>query len=515
MTTASMAPDQSSAVIDEFMRDYEREMVHYELLEQFVKGACEEKLTLYHDLKGVKAYVSSRIKSYSSLKTKLVHRHHNGEVFDSPKAIRQKIMDILGIRISVYFPNSIPSVHALIREAFDVQEERDHPEPEDEMKSKSTPHDLNGRCPPAKIYVNRFPGYRAKHFRVTLRNQDKSAVKGYRDEVFEIQVASAISQVWSEVQHGIIYKIAKDLDRQPTDEELRILDSLTGLVQTGEVILDQLKHVQDTRDNPSDTFGNQYELGSFLMNLVPSRLVKAGSIPVLYKFLGVFGKNTRSYLAPRISKFDFKEESQNISQEIIKQEFASFDLSASIYVMTDVLSKLDEAAIEFRIDKARHKCIERALERANVHRDSDQGDFPGLYECTVVISSLIWLEELFLPNTDVLKMILEHFGSDRQKQESLKWVLESVMPTNILLLHQPSGRDLRMLDALWTTFESSTENVFKFVFKIAKTGVWRDLPEDILLLERMRTSLSGLSPELLRSPSSRSLNLASHGWSNL
>ena len=73
------------------------------------------------------------------------------------------------------------------------------------------------------------------------------------------------------------------------------------------------------------------------------------------------------------------------------------------------------------------------------------------------------------------------------------------MPTNILLNHEPKPDDKEKLETLWKVFEESQQEVFKFVFKVSKIGVWRQLPEDITQLEKMRAALKTFEEVFLSS----------------
>jgi len=68
---------------------------------------------------------------------------------------------------------------------------------------------------------------------------------------------------WAEVNHDLVYKTLTG--GAASDEELRILDAANCMVQSGEVLLQQLQLAVETRvTSQKEPFQDQYELSSFL-----------------------------------------------------------------------------------------------------------------------------------------------------------------------------------------------------------------------------------------------------------
>src|SRR2546429_565876 len=99
--------------------------------------------------------------------------------------------------------------------------------------------DQSDSDPRAGTYVERFPGYVARHYCVRLRPEHVGKDDD-RSYVVEIQVVSVLVHAWAEVEHDILYK---KKFRKASVHEKRILDCLNGLLRTGEGLLEQLHEV--------------------------------------------------------------------------------------------------------------------------------------------------------------------------------------------------------------------------------------------------------------------------------
>jgi hypothetical protein len=154
------------------------------------------------------------------------------------------------VRIALYFPSDEAQVETLIRQNFDVVNEK-HLDKYDESQKRQ--------------YGWRFNGYRANHYRVRLGDK-AGGEKRYANSILEIQVASVLMHAWSEVEHDLAYK---SLNGALSQAEFRMLDGLNGLVLTGELLLTQLQSAIQTRiAHQGQSFANLYELGAFLQSSV-------------------------------------------------------------------------------------------------------------------------------------------------------------------------------------------------------------------------------------------------------
>lgn len=95
-------------------------------------------------------------------------------------------------------------------------------------------------------YQRRFGGYTAEHRWVILRSEQRQAGAQLHVQPFEIQVRSVLMDSWIAINRNIEYDALTGILSAP---ERRILDSIKGLAQTGELLLEQLYHVHYQRLN--------------------------------------------------------------------------------------------------------------------------------------------------------------------------------------------------------------------------------------------------------------------------
>ena len=442
-------------LIQQFMVEYDKCVEFYIRLKNHVHNRCTYGLATPR----VQHQISSRVKNRTSLQEKLVKRNSETPYQDG-QAVKKDIVDIVGVRISLYFPDSAATVENMICSVFLVDDTKQHP--------------LKSRAGRSEQYNYKFPGYTATHYRARLQPTDHIA--GYEAEIFEIQVVSALAQVWSEIEHDIVYKV---LEMKPTENEERMLDSLNGLVKTGEVILEQIQKLLAARtSHNTEAFENKYEVGAYLSREVQKDSVKIDSVSALHKLLQVLDMATAKDLAPSIRELCFGEPDNSVRQRI-QEHFKPFDLSASVYIMQHILSGLSEGQFEQAVQKAR--------------RETGSSD-DYLYKCTAIMSSLIWLSELFSePEGDMLSKILEQFKDERS---TLDWATGSIEPMMIFLgqLDYPEHQKpaYQKLDRLWNIFENSGEETFQFVFRLSRMGVYRRFPRDISQLQNLGEFIKNL-----------------------
>jgi len=231
-------------VIDDFIRQYNKEFDYYQKLSQIVANKIEDQLFK----RGLKAIVTYRAKRPDRLKDKLVKR--NEEIkYKTVEDIFNDIVDLAGIRVSLYFPSEREIINEIINELFHIEKTKEFP------SAAHTPK-----------YTKRFSGYWASHYRVKLK--EESLTKRYLDTLAEIQVASVLMHAWSEVEHDLVYKpFSGDLSK----EELAILDEINGLVLTGEIALERLQSAMADRTRQKKNITDKFELTNYLISSVMSR----------------------------------------------------------------------------------------------------------------------------------------------------------------------------------------------------------------------------------------------------
>lgn len=249
----------SMSLIDDFISQYNKEFDFYQKLSQIIASKIEDQLIK----RGIKAIVSNRAKRPESLYDKLSKRQSDKK-YKSFEDISADIVDLAGVRISLYFPSDRKLMQEIIQEVFEVEETKEFP---------SAVH--------APKYSKRFSGYWASHYRLKLKKDDM--IKRYADILCEVQVASVLMHAWSEVEHDLVYKpFTGDL----SDEELSILDEINGLVLSGEIALERLQKAMSDRTQKKTEVTDKYELTNLLINNIDkSSLTKLGNTAFLSNLL--------------------------------------------------------------------------------------------------------------------------------------------------------------------------------------------------------------------------------------
>lgn len=181
---------------------------------EFVRATVAKTL----DAQGIKCATSARAKDETSLARKLMKKRrlfsleelipHVGTARD---ANTNRVKDLAGARVSLYFPSDWTRVEAQIFTLFKNVTVKVHPETIRTRQAR-----------------RRFEGYAARHYCLDARHRLR----------VELQVASALTHAWMEVEHDLEYKPGrKRLDA----DELATLDGLNGITTAGEALLDGLK----------------------------------------------------------------------------------------------------------------------------------------------------------------------------------------------------------------------------------------------------------------------------------
>ncbi|MEI2272561.1 RelA/SpoT domain-containing protein [Sphingobacterium sp. ML3W] len=246
-------------LIKEFIEQYNKEYDYYQKLAQIICNKIEDQLFN----RGIKAIVSFRAKKPERLYDKLMKRNEKKN-YKNVSEIYQDIVDLAGIRVSLYFPSERELLDEIINEIFDVKLKKDFPD------NNYTPK-----------YTKRFSGYWATHYRVQLK--EHSLTKRYQNTLAEIQVASVLMHAWSEVEHDLVYK---PYSGELSKEELAILDEINGLVLAGEIALERLQSAMALRTEKTSVIDDKYELTNYIVNRFKNNEnVKYGNPIFIYNFL--------------------------------------------------------------------------------------------------------------------------------------------------------------------------------------------------------------------------------------
>lgn len=253
-------------VINDFIRQYNKEFDYYQKLSQIIASKIEDQLFN----RGIKAIVTHRAKRSDKLKDKLIKRNEEKK-YKTIDDIYSDIVDLAGIRISLYFPSEREIIDEVINYLFNVE------------KTKKFPTEAH-----TPKYEKRFSGYWATHYRVKLK--EESLTKRYLNTIAEIQVASVLMHAWSEVEHDLVYK---PFSGNLSAEELAILDEINGLVLSGEIALERLQSAMSERTKKQKEIKDKYELTNYLLSNLDKRYlnkIKLGDTYLLNNYLNTIKK---------------------------------------------------------------------------------------------------------------------------------------------------------------------------------------------------------------------------------
>ena len=304
----------SKQVIDNFLEHYAREFDHYSELSRIAQRRIEGALSKH----GIQAMVTSRAKNAQRLQAKLRNRDQSKN-YTSEASIHEDVIDLAGVRISLYFPTDRDKIGSLLNDVFQV------------VRDPKTFPELDKPRP-----GKRFPGYFATHYLVKLKQEglDHDQLR-FSPSRIEIQIASVLMHAWAEVEHDLQYKPETGT---LSEDEIAILDELNGLVLSGELALERLQRAVQRR-TISSRFANQYELASFLTYTARQAdfaKVDVGKVDLLYRVLVRANKNTANGINPFLSGFSEDDKKELIADVIIDKIIISGDEEMSKLVSDEI-----------------------------------------------------------------------------------------------------------------------------------------------------------------------------------
>jgi len=286
-------------IIDDFIKQYNKEFDYYQKLSQIVASKIEDQLFK----RGIKAIVTHRAKRPDRLKDKLVKRNEEKQ-YKTVDDIFKDIVDLAGIRVSLYFPSEREIIDEIINELFQIEKKKEFP------NAAHTPK-----------YTKRFSGYWATHYRVKLK--EESLTKRYLDTLAEIQVASVLMHAWSEVEHDLVYKpFSGDLSK----EELAILDEINGLVLSGEIALERLQSAMAERTKQRNDITDKYELTNYLLNTIDKNYInkiKLGDTFLLNNYLNTTKKLDTKDFEKYINKININYD-ETVTDQLLNMLLVEF-----------------------------------------------------------------------------------------------------------------------------------------------------------------------------------------------
>lgn len=287
-------------LFDEFIEDFKQNLKKFSEIEKNASELIQAELKSA----GIIAITSSRIKSEDRLKEKIEKRNIEKK-YQTIEEIKKDIVDLVGLRVALYFPNDIDKVDNLIRKHFRVAEIKKFPE--EQRKSED--------------YSRRFAGYCATHYRVYF---NKEHSMNLQDQVFEIQVASLLMHAWSEVEHDLVYKMKTG---QVSLDEYEALDEINGLMIAGELSLQRLQRISNQRITlESKEIENHYQLADIIYEKGQKLKISdlnIGDVNAAFLFMQKKGRLTISKINNDLEKVDFQS-TVPISEQL-------FDMHAEYY----------------------------------------------------------------------------------------------------------------------------------------------------------------------------------------
>ena len=265
-------------LISQFVLEFNKDVDVYEKIKRDIHKLLEKKL---NDT-GVMALVTSRVKDPGRLKEKLLYRNKEKQ-YKTKEDIYSDIVDLIGLRVALYFPNDLARVESLIKSEFSVGK----------IKNFSEKRENNS------TYTNRFEGYSARHYRIAYSFDGKP----YKAE---IQVASLLMHAWAEVEHDLAYKQKKGI---VSYDEYEALDEINGLVIAGEISLQRLQRVSELRMTAEkETFSNHYQLADYVYKNAEKEdlnKINLGDIEALYRFLSFEKRLTKKKIDNDLRKINY------------------------------------------------------------------------------------------------------------------------------------------------------------------------------------------------------------------
>ena len=286
--------------IDEFMKRYTREIDFFDQVGRLAQARLEVAL----QEAGIRAIVTSRPKSLTRLRDKCIQRAAETP-YASVEHIYQDIVDLVGVRIALYFPGEAGQVAGIVSRLFkDAEPPKVFPKPDKVQPDR------------------RFSGYSATHYRVQLREEVLAEEeRRYAMARIEIQVASVLMHAWSEVEHDLLYKPATGA---LSSDEHAILDQLNGLVLAGEISLERLQEAGQRRMLAAGSkFSNHYDLASYLLSRVAELVDEPvsdsglGRVDLLYGLLSQLGLTDVDGVAKYVDQIHNDFERRPLSEQLI------------------------------------------------------------------------------------------------------------------------------------------------------------------------------------------------------
>ncbi|OAG04469.1 uncharacterized protein CC84DRAFT_1176683 [Paraphaeosphaeria sporulosa] len=500
-----MASDQATSprhsevpiVVENFLRYYSFE--HYECLAQRVENKLKKRFGELKNEERLQPWATAyRAKTRESLREKVMVRHSEVN-FSSTEQIKKDMWDLAGVRVILYFPSDDEhsKVRDIIRKIWREEniETRNHKNrvqhsngdrgaekrtrrvkhssihqpimvPENGGEYKKTP----------KQYEPRNVGYTGIHYicQMEATQEDRPRFK-WKYEVgdqVEIQVVSALTHAWATAGHDLLYK--SSLFGEPTPEEHRVYDALNGLIQSGDLLLEQFQSMVHGRTYRP--FESPHELGVHLGNADVLQDLKEKPMPpsegleILLRFLRhpSVGKDCPFKLRGALKRLGYP--TGIVPKKSIDQFQPKFEcvheMELVVCLFADNLPTPDP--------------------------NTSSEDLASDKLCRIMMSALKLLQSFF-PLPEEANAYLRSLQLDSEEKISMDFVLSSSNRQIILAGDGNEDTDTKDLRPAWKWFKKQTNDassICGLVFRVAEMEILGEVKFQTLLDDLKIGSLS-------------------------
>lgn len=458
-------------LIEQFVEGYHSD--HYDELAKRAKDLIEEALEKLKDASGqnVQARVTRRAKDEGSLRQKLVTRNAK-KWYDSTKEIWDDIHDLAGVRIILNMPTSeqYDSVGNMIVDIWgkDVLLKQ-HGGPTMPVNTTSAlwvpAIDVKNIYEKEKYIPKNF-GYQARHYHAAMKKTQEHRSSKYafkKHDKVEIQVMSALNSTWADVGHNIFYK--QHEYGSPTQQEERLLDSLSGLVSLGDLLLEQLYELVVKR-----TYGkiqHRDEFGMFLRNMdilnvktehldtnrYQEDFSQSEGIDVLFQFLVQRNENYPVAVRDALKQLGYPSDPTRVFQEKLN----SFD--PHISPPSGLIAPL---------------CLIRQMLGDRATQGQAEKEHAPAAQCRILINALTLLQTFCGGPAAANDFLSSNLAMSKEERQGLNFVLYIPRRSECL-----AGKDMRKSDrdalqSVWSWFQrqaAQERSLYGMFFHLAEMEV--------------------------------------------
>jgi hypothetical protein len=304
----------------------------------------------------------------------------------------------------------------------------------------------------------------------------------------EIQVVSAFGHAWAEAEHNVKYK--SYAYGRPSKQEERILDSLSGLVSSGDLLLEQFREIFDKRTYKKILYRDEF--GTFLrgLDILEDPELEEGDeensgyqdhfgregTDILFRFLVKRGKNYPLAVRNALKKLGYPENPEATLNEIL----GTFNPAPSPPKgLLAPLCLIHHFAIEEEQNEKKSEDAAKSVET-----------YGSVEQCFIMVNALAHLQT-FAGGPEAAKCLLQaDITMADSERESLDFLLSSTRRGKCLTEPDPDIEAIVYpdLQPAWKWFQTQAASrekysIYGLLFKLAKMGVTKDVDAETLLRE--------------------------------